>query len=357
MPLQLKRYLTRSPHWYIRGSVRGRRVFETTGTDDRKAAEAILIKRQAEILDRAVFGPGATVTFAEAALSYIEDGGETRFLGRFDEATQKWTLLIGHFATTPIGAIGQAEADAAAAKVCPRGGQATRKRHIYVPLCAVLNHAARKGWRPPPAIQHPRVKEKPVQWARPDWVEKVLPHCAPRLRRFVLVSVYTGARLSEVLRLEWDRDIDMQRRTITFQRTKNSKMRTAPMADAVLVELARVPERDRHGLLFAWSDKCHVYRPLRTACRKAGVEYLSPHKFGRHTYATWLRIYAGRDLRGLMEDGGWKDVKSVERYAHTVPGETAAAVAQLPHVASDTLPIRTANYRDPARRKKRAPML
>jgi hypothetical protein len=48
--------------------------------------------------------------------------------------------------------------------------------------------------------------------------------------------------------------------------------------------------------------------------------------------ATWLRRYAGRDLRGLMEDGGWKSINSVVRYAHVVPGETATAVKKLPSV-------------------------
>jgi hypothetical protein len=62
------------------------------------------------------------------------------------------------------------------------------------------------------------------------------------------------------------------------------------------------------------------------------VPYLSVHKLGRHTYATWLRRYAGRDLRGLMEDGGWKSINSVVRYAHVVPGETAEAVERLPSV-------------------------
>lgn len=75
-----------------------------------------------------------------------------------------------------------------------------------------------------------------------------------------------------------------------------------------------------------------VHRPLRTACKNAGLPYLSPHKLGRHTYATWLRRYAGRDLRGLMEDGGWKSVNSVLRYMHVVPGETATAVDKLPAV-------------------------
>jgi len=63
------------------------------------------------------------------------------------------------------------------------------------------------------------------------------------------------------------------------------------------------------------------------------------------TYAAWLRRYAHRDLRGLMEGGGWKSVNSVLRYAHVVLGETAAAVDRLPSVQSRALELRrTASY-------------
>lgn len=325
-------------HLYLRGTVRGQSVFETTGTDDYKTADAIRIKREAQLLERSVFGHRATILFSEAALSYLEAGGEARFLGQQDAATGNWTLLIGHFKTTPIGCIGQAEADEAARTICPKAGPATRKRHVYVPLCAVLNHAARKGWCQAPIINHPRVPATQPQWATPDYVEKLLPHCAPRLRRFVVVIVYTGARLSEALRLTWEDDIDLSQRRIVFRRTKNGKQRVAHVPDPLLIELAGVPVAERTGRLFVWAHKSHVRKPLMTACKNAGLAYLSPHKLGRHTFATWLRLYAKRDLKGLMEDGGWDSISSVVRYAHTIAGETQRAVDLLPNVQKPCSP-------------------
>lgn len=153
--------------------------------------------------------------------------------------------------------------------------------------------------------------------------------------------------------MDWDRDIDLAGRTITLRRTKNGKMRTAPIHDALLTELAAVPEDERHGALFPWSGKTHVYGPLRTACKAANLPYLSPHKLGRHTFATWLRRYAKRDLKGLQHDGGWDSINSVARYAHVVPGETAAAVPMLPSVqqpCSDNVKA----PKDRRMRKKRA---
>jgi integrase len=171
-----------------------------------------------------------------------------------------------------------------------------------------------------------------VDWATPEYVGKLLPHCAPTLRRFVLLIIYTGARLADACRVDWDRDIDLAGRHLTLRRTKNGKMRTCHIPDPLLIELAAVPEADRTGPLFRWSAKTHVYGPLRTACKAAKLPYLSPHKLGRHTFATWLRRYAKRDLKGLQVDGGWDSINAVARYAHVVPGETEAAVTQMPSV-------------------------
>jgi hypothetical protein len=331
MPLQLKRYANRT-NWYIRGSVRGQAVFETTGTDDHAIAEACRIKRESELLHRSIFGAASSITFVEAAVSYLEAGGEARYLGKQDKATGQWSLLIGHFQKTPIGHIGQPEADEAAKKICPKSGNATRKRQVYAPLCAVLNHASAKWKVRIEKIRHPKVKPTTVKWATPEYVTTLLPHCTPNLKLFVLTIVYTGARLSEALRLRWETDLDLTTRTLTLGRTKNGEMRTAHISEALLAELKKTPEQDRKGRLFRWSHKSHVRMPLQTACKRAGLPYLTPHQLGRHTYATWLRRYAQRDLRGIMEDGGWKSINSVIRYTHVVPGETAKAVDKLPSV-------------------------
>lgn len=349
MPLRLVRYPERSPHWYMRGTVRGQSVYETTGTDDEGAADAVRIKHEGKLLDRSIFGPGATVAFEEASVSYLAAGGEARYLGAYDDEKDRWTLLIGELAGKPVGAIGQIEADDAAAKLYPGTSAATRKRQVYGPLKAVLNHAAEKWKLSVQRIKNPKVKKVQPQWAPPEAVRKLLPHCAPRLRLFVAIIVYTGERLEQALGLNWDRDVDLQQRTITFHYTKNGEMRTVHIPDSLLIELSAVPEAKRSGPLFHWSHKSHVHKPLRSACARAGVPYLSPHKLGRHTYATWLRRYAKRDLRGLMEDGNWKSINSVVRYAHVVPGETAGAVEMLPSVqdacSSNVKPIKDRRIR------------
>src|SRR5262245_42897422 len=94
----------KSPNWIIRGTVRRIRVEESTGTDDKRRADEIRAKREAELFAQSVYGRRAIATFAEAALSYLEQGGSRRFL----------EPVIRHFGTTPLAQIDQAALDRAA---------------------------------------------------------------------------------------------------------------------------------------------------------------------------------------------------------------------------------------------------
>jgi hypothetical protein len=71
------------------------------------------------------------------------------------------------------------------------------------------------------------------------------------------------------------------------------------------------------------SDREAILRPL--------VAY-NDSKIEESNSSSWLRIYAQRDLRGIMADGGWDSVQSVIRYLHVAPGESADAVDRLPIV-------------------------
>lgn len=63
--------------WYVSGTIRGNRYFESTRTGSREHAEAYCVRREREILDAEFFG--ATI-FAEAVLVYLEKGGDGTYL-------------------------------------------------------------------------------------------------------------------------------------------------------------------------------------------------------------------------------------------------------------------------------------
>src|SRR5262245_34531442 len=116
MPLKLvKRKDAKA--WYIHGTVRRIPVRESTGTTDRVAAEAIRITREAELLNQSIHGKRATVTFADATLSYLEGGGSPKYIGQYRD--DRWDRLLGRFYDTKLSTIGQNELDAAARILLP----------------------------------------------------------------------------------------------------------------------------------------------------------------------------------------------------------------------------------------------
>ena len=118
----------KSPNWSIRGTYLGTSIDRTAGTPSRKIAARVLAKLKDDI-EAGRLAPAGAPTFASAALSYVKAGGSKRFL----------PPLAEHFATTPLTRIDQAAIDAAAAKIYPDAGPATRatgrSTHRFPPSC------------------------------------------------------------------------------------------------------------------------------------------------------------------------------------------------------------------------------
>jgi integrase len=333
MPLRLVRR-PKSPNWIIRGTVRGIRVEESSGVvlANRRTAEEIRAKREAEILSESVFGRRATATFASAAVSYLQGGGEKRFL----------EPIIKHFGTTPLAQIGQDAIDRGARKLYPDASDATRNRQFYTPVSAVITHAARRGWCAPVLLERPRQSPGRTRWLRPAEAERLIAACGERLRPLVIFMLYTGARCGEALWLDW-RNVDLQRRQVMFENTKNGDSRGVPLNQRVVAELANLQHRE--GEVFRRPDGFAYERPddddladtsagsrikkaFAGACARAGIEDFTPHGC-RHTWATW-HYGANHDLGKLMALGGWKTPSQVWRYAHTNVDEHMDSIDALP---------------------------
>lgn len=314
-----------SQNWYLRGTVRGYSVDESTGTDDKDAADQIRIKREAELLRRSIHGTEATMSFAEAANLYLDAGGDDRFLNR----------VIKHFALTPVHKIGQSEIDTAARVLYPGRANETINRQVYTPTVSVLRHVGRVLAIRRPKQKPPVVPRPDRHYATPETYAKLVNGIAdlPHLRRLVLFMTYTGRRVSECVRLTWEEDIDLPHRIAYMGLTKNGEPVTVHIPSPVFEELANVTEKQ--GRVFGYTDSKSPNRTLKARSTKIGIPYLSCHKLGRHTFATWMRRYGGLDLKGVMDAAGWKDPKSADRYMHVMPDELPAARAKLPGIGEN----------------------
>jgi integrase len=320
----------KSPYWVLRGTVRRIRVEESTGTSDKRIAEEIRAKRESEILNQSVYGRAATATFAQATLSYIENGGSKRFLDR----------VLDYFGTTLLVHVDQDAIDQGARKLYPHVSDATRNRTFYTPVSAVLAHAARRGWCSRLILQRPKSPPGRIRWLPLDEANGLIEAAGEHLRPLVIFLLYTGARVGEALWLDW-RNVDLVRGHVTFPKTKNGEARGVPLHTRVVAALANLPHRE--GEVFRRPDGKPYERPkhindtsagtrikraFNGAVARAGIKDFHPHDC-RHTWATW-HYAQSRDLGALMRLGGWKSMAMVMRYAHTNVDEHRHTIDALP---------------------------
>lgn len=273
--MSLKLYQRRgSKIWYLRGTVRGQRVYETTGTEDKGQAEAARAKREAELFDQSVFGPRAVVSFDRAALSYLE------FQQRSPRTVEFVGKLVDHFGPTKLAKIGQAEADDAVRRLLrPSAAPSTKARAVYTPLTAVLMHAHQRGWCEQPRFRRPAQPKGKTRWLKPAEAARLITEAAPHLRPLLLFFLCTGARVSEALDLIWA-DVDLAASKVVLRDTKNGDDRPAGLPPAAVVALANLPGRKdevfRRDDGESYADKGRqeggqIKKAFGTACRRAGL--------------------------------------------------------------------------------------
>jgi integrase len=335
--------------WYVRGTVRGQAVYETTGTDDRERAEAYKAKREAQLWDRSVFGERATTPFVQAAVSYIEQRAPTA------RDKRRIERLAKHFRGINVDRIDQLAADRAIAAICrPDAKPATRLRAVLIPLTAVLTFAAKRGWCGRPSFERPKQPKGRTAWLTPADAQLLLEHAGETLKPLVVFFLCTGARVAEALEMEWT-DVDLGRGSCVLRETKNGRDRIVRLPPAAIAAIANLEHRK--GAVFRrpdgepYEDKereegGQIKTAFRNACRRAGLgawkpagptpateaaaegrnytpviwrPAITPHGL-RHTWATWYYA-ATHDALRLMHRGDWSGLQLVERYAHLATSE------------------------------------
>ena len=189
MPLKLVARPGTHALW-LRGTIRGKSIFESAGTADPARAEEFRAIREAELWSQAVHGTRAVVTFAHAVTAYLE--AEDR------SPTTKTNVrkLLGHFKLTPLKRIGQEQLDAAYRAILTdglRAGPATKMRAVLTPLRAVLEFAAIRRWCDRPAFDKPKIKATKTMFLRPAEATALVEHAAPHLRPLLIFLIATGS--------------------------------------------------------------------------------------------------------------------------------------------------------------------
>ncbi len=337
MPLYLRAPRAgKSPYYEIRGAHLGVKVEESTKTGVKKLALELLRKKREDIERGAVARPGEP-TFGEAAERYMTAGGDATYL--YDEAKDEVKPLLLHFAETPLSQIAQAAIDDAAGRLYPNASTATRNRHVYTPVSAVLKRAGLdfkvkrpKGWQ----------GKRRTTWLRPEQAFAVFKACdeikAPastqiEFRILNRLLCYTGMRLGDALKLTCDA-VDLKEGTAMLPKTKNGKPRLAYLPAIAVEELGQLPNpiKGRVGRVFSFYKGSRLYGMFNEALAIAGVTMSEDVAFHVwcHTWATWMRRYGKLDTYDLVDTGRWADPDSAAGYNHVVVTSSAKQADLLP---------------------------
>ncbi|WP_112311846.1 site-specific integrase [Pseudogemmobacter bohemicus] len=294
--------------WHYRGTVAGRELRGTTKATDKGIAQRIAAELEAAEWKRHLDGPHAHVTFAQAALAYLEAEKPDRFIAQ----------IAAHWKDTLLREITGEGIRQSAFKLYPTAKGATRNRQVIVPTQAIINHAAGLNWCQPVRVKRFPVEVKVKEIVDPEWAEAFSAHASPHLGALCTFMLGTGARAGQAVALTWGGvDLTAREANVPLSR-KNNEEHVVHLAAAVVAALEAIPSnRKPDELVFGYERRDSVWQPWKKAVERAELPYRSPHCC-RHGFATLL-LRAGVDVKTVAARGGWKDATVVLRtYAHAI---------------------------------------
>jgi integrase len=334
MPDMRGLYKRGNTYWMAYKAVSGV-VRESTGTSDRKLAEAVLAKRRAEVFEGRWNGRLRDLRFPlrKAIEEFLAVYAKPRKASWREDA-----LILNRFAdfvgpSACLQDIDRRLIERFQMELLSKRLSKTRVNRYMASLKCLFNRFI--DWEKIEVNPCRGIKLYPetarTHWLEAGQIQQLLDHCSARLKPIVQVVLLTGLRLGDILRLTWDR-IDFDQRLIRLTQSKTQTDLILPMSEA-LVQLLQAIGRDM--------DCPYVFhqgrKPLRRfgwvrpdfikARRAAALPNTHFHDL-RHTAATQMRR-AGRDLQVVQQFLGHKSIRMTLRYSHVHPTELREAVNKL----------------------------
>ena len=317
----------------------GRQVRQSTGTSDKKLAEAVLGKIRANIIEGRFFDTleEKQRTFDEMMEKYLKEVSVRK--GPKGPSRDRTALshLLPSFEKLTLAEISPKLISAYKVKRREEGAApSTVNKEL-----AVIRHAfnmAIKEWEwcrdnPVRRVSMEKVDNNRVRYLTDEEFERVLRECPDWLRPIVMVARYTGMRRENIVTLRWDQ-VNLFRKVVVLDRTKNGDRLGIPLCERVL-EVFKTQNRVRRlgsPYVFPVADGSHILgdavgMAFNRTCRRIGILDFRFHDL-RHTFASML-VQRGVDLYRVQRLLGHRDARMTQRYAHLSPENLREAVAVL----------------------------
>jgi integrase len=338
-----------SPFWFIRYADKNGRIHrESTGTNEKKLAKAILGKKKTEVAENLHLDVKKVpnTTFHELCKQYWDTRGKHFRMNGLDCMVEIWKDGLGNVAIKELttakvekflndrmrSADRPLEKDTEGEPIKRRKfGAASRNRHLTM-LKAMFNWGVQEGLtlsNPTDGIKRMRETGARTRFLDSSEVNCLLARASDDIRPIVITAIHTGMRRGEILKLRWP-DVDLQNRVLTVQESKSGKNRTIPIDDTPHETLKALPSRFKKGYVFPHSsgepmgDLQHKFQRL---AKKAGTGDTRFHDL-RHTFASHL-VINGVDLKTVQELLGHSTIIMTMRYSHLAKSHRNQAIRTL----------------------------
>lgn len=329
-------------YWIRYAGLDGKMIYESSGSDKFKEAEALLIQRRQSIKEGKhpeLIKKIGNHTFNDLTSQYIQWAERQKsFRSKLGFIRQ----LSETFGNLPLRRFNTMFVEQYQTEKMQRGNKpATINRHI-----ATLKHMFTKAvdWEmvEPEVLKRIRkVKLLPENNRRLRYLSKeecqaLINVCDNHLKPIVITALNTGMRKGEILNLKWD-NVDLRHGFILLDNTKNGERREIPINDTLRSTLQAITRRLDVPYVFydpvTGKPYQDVKRSFNTALKKAGIKDFHFHDL-RHTFASHL-VMAGVDITTVKELLGHKTLTMTLRYAHLAPSHKVKAVEILENAISD----------------------
>lgn len=287
----------RNSIWWHSTFVKGKRVCESTGTSNRRAAERIANARREELNNQRNRLPhiNPEITVGAVAARFIAEGLATPYyLDRFKH-------ILPYFSEMPIWDLNQSvlrkyrqERYAANPSLKP----ATVNRDLAT-LRRLCNWAAEEGLIPANPLGRLRMErerrtKRPVMSVREENI--LLAHAPLHLQRIIRCALDTGMRRGEILGQRWE-DVDLDNRILHVSRSKTpeGESRIVPLTNRVYDMLRSFHKQS--GIVFTYDNNPIkiVKTTWAASLRRSGLRHFRFHDL-RHTANSRLM------LAGVMQE-------------------------------------------------------
>ena len=306
-----------------------KKVQKSLETDDRRLAQAIEAKIRAEIAEGKFFDKpvGQSKTFKDMMEKFMQEHApkvSKNMQKSYASSLKHLAIFLGNSKLSDIKPklISEYKVLRKNKGIKP----ATINRELAM-LSKAFNLAV-KEWewvKDNPVSRVPKEKEdnERDRWLNAEDEKRLLENSLSWLKDIIIFDLNTGLRQDELLSLQWSR-VDLFRKIIIIQESKNGKPRTIPLNQIALDILMKKSKKRnlKSDLVFLSNmstkiDRHNLRRAFNIALDKTGIQNFHFHDL-RHTFATRL-AQRGIDIYKISKLLGHQDIRMTQRYSYHCP--------------------------------------